>query len=77
MRAALSAQYAVPSLNWDRDLFAVALVVMVAYGARALQRVYHDTIAMAILKAFILAMALHYILNIYRFVLFLIALYAS
>ena len=77
MRAALSAQYAIPSLNWDRDLFGVALVVMVAYGARALQRVYQDTIGMAIVKAFILAMALHYILNIYRFVLFLIALYAS
>jgi thiamine biosynthesis protein ThiS len=77
MRAALSTQFAVPSLNWDRDLFTVALVVMVAYGARALQRVYHDTIAIAILKAFILAMALHYILDIYRFVLFLIALYAS
>jgi thiamine biosynthesis protein ThiS len=77
MRAAISAQAAIPSLNWDRDLFGIALAVMVAYGARALQRVYHDSMALAVLKAFILAMALHYVLNVYRFVLFLIALYAA
>lgn len=77
MRAAISAQHAVPSLNWDRNLFVVALAILVAYGTRALQRVYHDSIATAVVKAVILAFALHYILNIYRFVLFLIALYAA
>jgi thiamine biosynthesis protein ThiS len=77
MRAAISAQHAIPSLNWDRDLFGLVLAVMVFYGARALQHVYHDSIAIAVLKACILAGALHYILNIYRFALFLIALYAA
>jgi thiamine biosynthesis protein ThiS len=77
MRLALAAGFTLPHLNWDRDIFFVFLVFMVAYTARALRVVYGDSAWMAILKALALGLALHYVLNIYRFILFLIGLYSA
>jgi thiamine biosynthesis protein ThiS len=67
---------ALPQLR-DRDLFMVAIAIVFAYAARALRVVYGDSVLLAGAKALLLAVALHYVLNTYRFLLFLIGLYAS
>lgn len=63
--------------NWDNFLFPFALVTLLVYSFVALRTVYGDSILGAILKALILAGFFHYALDIYRFVLFLTALYLS
>jgi hypothetical protein len=63
--------------NWDNFLFPFALVTLLVYSFVALRTVYGDSILGAILKALILAGFFHYALDIYRFILFLTALYLS
>jgi thiamine biosynthesis protein ThiS len=77
MRLAASQGASLPWLSSDKDLFLVALVLMALYAARALRTVYHDSLLVSLLKGAALAAALHYVLDVFRFVLFLIALYAS
>jgi len=76
MQFIASCGVALPQLR-DGDLFVVAIAIVFAYAARALRVVYGDSVLMAGAKALVLAVALHYVLNTYRFLLFLIGLYAS
>jgi hypothetical protein len=64
-------------LNSDNTLFPVALLIMLAYTSLALRAVYHDSIPVVLAKAGVLTAFFHYALDIYRFILFLTALYLS
>jgi hypothetical protein len=77
MRLVLACGLKLPHLNWDQDLFRLAMIVIVLYAARALRVAYQDSKWMAVVKAAVLGMALYYVLSIYRFILFLIALYTA
>jgi thiamine biosynthesis protein ThiS len=66
-----------PSMNWDKFIFPFALLLLLVYSFLALRTAYHDSIFMSFAKALILAFSFHYVLDIYRFILFLTALYAS
>lgn len=66
-----------PSMNWDNFIFPVALLLLLVYSFLALRTAYRDSIFMSFAKALILAFSFHYILDVYRFILFLTALYAS
>jgi hypothetical protein len=61
----------------DDFIFPFSLLVMFSYAFIALRTAYRDSIPMAVLKAALLAGFFHYALDIYRFILFLIALYVS
>jgi thiamine biosynthesis protein ThiS len=64
-------------LNSDDALFPVALLILVSYTTLAMHAVYRDSILLSLAKAAILTASFHYVLDIYRFVLFLTALYLS
>jgi thiamine biosynthesis protein ThiS len=64
-------------LNSDNALFPVALLILVGYTTLAMHAVYRDSILLSLVKAAILTASFHYVLDIYRFVLFLTALYLS
>jgi thiamine biosynthesis protein ThiS len=66
-----------PSMNWDKFIFPLALLLLLVYSFLALRTAYGDSIFMSFAKALILAFSFHYVLDTYRFILFLIALYAS
>jgi thiamine biosynthesis protein ThiS len=66
-----------PRVNWDRYIFAFGLLFMLFYAFRALQVVYHDSVIFSLGKAFVLVAAFLYVLDTYRFILFLTALYAA
>jgi len=66
-----------PSMNWDQFIFPIALLLLLIYSFLALRTAYRDSIFMSFAKALILAFSFHYVLDIYRFILFLTALYAS
>lgn len=77
MRLAAMGGVKISILSSDKDLFLVAVILIALYAARALRIVYHDSLPVSLLKGAVMAFAFHYVLNIYRFILFLIALYAS
>jgi thiamine biosynthesis protein ThiS len=64
-------------LQSEGFLFPIALLLILVYAMQAVRVVYQDSVRMALLKAIVLTAAFHYVLDIYRFILFLIALYAS
>jgi hypothetical protein len=64
-------------VNWDSFLFPFALALLVIYTFVALRVVYRDSIIAAAVKALVLSASLHFVLDIYRFALFLTALYVS
>lgn len=66
-----------PMLQSDNHLFVVALIILVVYASRAVHVVYRDSAAVSVLKGVILTAAFHYVLDVYRFILFLTALYSS
>jgi hypothetical protein len=53
------------------------LLILVGYTTLAMHAVYRDSILLSLVKAAILTASFHYVLDIYRFVLFLTALYLS
>jgi thiamine biosynthesis protein ThiS len=64
-------------LNSDEALFPVSLLIMLIYATIALRVVYRDSVLVSLVKATILTASFHYVLDIYRFILFLIALYTA
>ncbi|MGB8128687.1 MAG: DUF3667 domain-containing protein [Candidatus Angelobacter sp.] len=77
MRLAATKNISLPMLSSDKDLFVVSMILMALYTARAIHVVYRDSPMMALLKGTALALAFHFVLDVYRFVLFLTALYLS
>jgi len=51
--------------------------VLFMYSFLALRTVYRESVFLSFAKALVLVIAFHYILDIYRFILFLTALYLS
>jgi thiamine biosynthesis protein ThiS len=66
-----------PFLNSDNALFPVSLLIMLVYAYLALRAVYGDSIFVSLAKAAVLTASFHYVLDIYRFILFLTAFYFS
>jgi hypothetical protein len=66
-----------PFLNSDNALFPVSLLIMLVYAYLALRAVYGDSIFVSLAKAAVLTASFHYVLDIYRFILFLTAFYLS
>lgn len=66
-----------PPVNWDRYIFSLGLLFMLLYAFRTLRVVYRDLVVFSLAKALVLAASFLYVLNTYRFVLFITALYAS
>ena len=77
LRCSLRHGVHLPSMNWDKFIFPIALLLLLIYSFLALRTAYRDSIFMSFAKALILAFSFHYVLDIYRFILFLTALYAS
>jgi thiamine biosynthesis protein ThiS len=77
LRFTLSLGVHLPSLNWDKLIFPFALLLLFIYSFLALRTAYRESFFMAFAKAFVLAFSFHYVLDIYRFILFLTALYAA
>jgi thiamine biosynthesis protein ThiS len=77
LRFALSRGVHLPAMNWDNLIFPVALLLLLGYSFLALRTVYRESFFLSFVKAFVLAISFHYVLDIYRFILFLTALYAS
>jgi hypothetical protein len=66
-----------PAGNWDNLIFPVALAVLLIYSFLALRAAYRESAFMSFAKALVIVALFHYALDIYRFVLFLTALYLS
>ena len=64
-------------VNWDLVLFPFALAALMIYSFVAMRTVYGGSIIATALKALVLTISFHYVLDIYRFILFLSALYVS
>lgn len=77
LRFALRHGIHLPSGNWDNFLFPIALSVLLLYSFLALRTAYRESAFMSFAKALVLVIAFHYVLDIYRFILFLTALYLS
>jgi len=77
LRFALSQGVHLPSMNWDKLIFPVALLLLLIYSFLALRTVYRESFFLSFVKALVLAISFHYVLDIYRFILFLTALYSS
>jgi thiamine biosynthesis protein ThiS len=77
LRFGLSHGLHFPSMNWDNLIFPVALLLLLTYSFLALRTVYRESFSLAFVKALVLAISFHYVLDIYRFILFLTALYSS
>ena len=77
LRFALRHGVHLPSINWDNFIFPIALSLLLIYSFFALRTAYREPVFMAFAKALILVASFHYALDIYRFVLFLSALYLS
>ncbi len=69
--------HAVSFQHLDSLLFEVAEVIVAIYLALALRRFYGDSTPAAIIKAVLLAGSTYYVLQAFRFVLFLTALYSA
>jgi thiamine biosynthesis protein ThiS len=76
-RFAATQNVRLPMLGSDMNLFFVALFVVALYAARAIHIVYQDSLVVSLIKGALMAGAFHFVLDIYRFILFLIALYTS
>jgi len=76
-RFALSHGVVLSVLNSDRALSPIAALILLVYTTVALRVVYRDSIVICLVKAAVLATTFHYVLDIYRFILFLTALYLS
>src|ERR1044071_2043768 len=63
--------------NWDNLIFPIAFLLLLAYSFLAWRTVYRESFSLSFVKALILAVSFHYVLDIYRFILFLTALYRS
>jgi len=66
-----------PQINWDNLIFPLALSLLILYVYLALRFVYRDSVLLSLAKALVVVASFHYVLDIYRFILFLTALYAS
>jgi thiamine biosynthesis protein ThiS len=69
--------HAVSFRHLDGRLFKVSEIIVVIYLWLALRRFYGDSTPAAIIKAVLLAVSTYYILQVFRFVLFLTALYSA
>jgi thiamine biosynthesis protein ThiS len=76
-RVALHRGIRLDLLNSDNFIFPAALMILFTYAFFALRTAYRDSIPMALAKAVVLTYALHYVLVIYRLILFFIALYSA
>lgn len=61
----------------DSALFPVAVILIAAFIYPALRRFYQDSAWAAVIKALLLARGMFYILELYRFILFITALYSA
>ena len=77
LRFALRHGARLPAGNWDTLIFPVALSVLLIYSFLAVRTTYRETAFLSFAKALVLVIAFHYVLDIYRFILFLTALYLS
>jgi thiamine biosynthesis protein ThiS len=77
LRFALGHGVHLPSVNWDTLIFPVALLLLLIYTFLALRTAYRESAFVSFAKALVLVASFHYVLDIYRFVLFLAALYLS
>jgi hypothetical protein len=77
LRFALRHGVHLPSTNWDNLIFPLALFVLLTYSFLALRTAYRESVFMSFAKALVLVAFFHYALDIYRFILFLTALYLS
>lgn len=77
LRFALRHGVHLPSVNWDNFIFPIALLLLLVYSFFALRTAYRESVFMSFAKALVLVASFHYALDIYRFVLFLTALYLS
>jgi thiamine biosynthesis protein ThiS len=77
LRFALRHGVHLPSVNWDTLIFPVALLLLLIYTFLALRTAYRESAFVSFAKALVLVASFHYVLDIYRFVLFLAALYLS
>ncbi|HWG40964.1 MAG TPA: sulfur carrier protein ThiS [Candidatus Acidoferrales bacterium] len=77
LRFALRYGVHLPSVNWDKLIFPVALLLLLTYSFLALRTVYRESFFLSFVKALVFAISFHYVLDIYRFILFLTALYCS
>lgn len=77
LRFALRQGVRLPAVNWDNFIFPFALLLLLIYSFLALRAVYRDPVPLSLAKALVLTASFHYVLDIYRFILFLMALYAS
>lgn len=77
LRFALSHGVHLPTMNWDKLIFPVALLLLLAYSFLALRTVYRESFFLSFVKALVLTISFHYVLDVYRFILFLTALYSS
>ena len=73
------ALFGVVVLHGRRDwlLFPVALAAIAVYAFLALRAVYRESVLSASIKSLVIAAAFHYVLDTYRFILFLTALWSS
>jgi thiamine biosynthesis protein ThiS len=69
--------HAVSFRHLDARLFEVSEIIVAIYLALALRRFYGDSKPAAIIKAVLLAGSTYYVLQAFRFVLFLTALYSA
>jgi len=77
LRFALRHGIRLPSMNWDNFIFPFALLLLFTYSFLALRSVYRDSVLVSLAKALVLTLSFHYVLDIYRFILFLSALYVA
>lgn len=77
LRFALRHGVHLPAVNWDNLIFPLALSALLVYSFLALRTAYREPAFVSFVKALILVASFHYALDIYRFLLFLSALYLS
>jgi len=77
LRFAVKHGVRLPQTNWDNFIFPLALSLLIIYVYLALRFVYRDSVFLSLAKALVVVASFHYVLDIYRFILFLTALYAS
>jgi thiamine biosynthesis protein ThiS len=75
LRFALRHGAHLPAGNWDNLIFPLALSVLLVYSFLALRAAYRESAFLSFVKALVLVASFHYALDIYRFILFLSALF--
>jgi thiamine biosynthesis protein ThiS len=76
-RFALRRGSLIPQLNSDNFISAFAFLLLAIYTTLALRAVYRDSVLVSLAKAVAITISVHYVLDVYRFILFLTALYSS